>query len=203
VTDPDNPGGEPEIEILSASPVKFDASGTAAEAPGGPEGEMAEAPSPDNEWKAKAEEAREKLLWVAAEFDNYKKRVLKDREEDRKFSQASLLKEFLGVGDNLERALAAMPAEGDAAPAGASQGLKQGVELTLRFFQSLLAKYGVTRMQVVGEKFDPRLHEVMFEEKTDRAPEDTVLEEFQAGYIQNDRVLRSAMVKVARNTKAN
>jgi molecular chaperone GrpE len=73
------------------------------------------------------------------------------------------------------------------------------VELTLKQFQGLLAKHGVVRIQALGEKFDPRLHEVMFEEKTDRAADDTVLEELQAGYLHKERVLRPTLVKVARN----
>jgi len=101
------------------------------------------------------------------------------------------------VADNLERALASIPAEGIGAPA---QGLKTGVELTLRSFQGLLARQGVERIKAKGETFNPRQHEVMFEEKTDQFPDDTVLEELQAGYMIQERVLRPAMVKVARNT---
>jgi len=199
MADENQPSGEPEIEILSSTAEKFDSSGNPLETAAAPSQEasaMAEAPPADSDVKAMLEETKEKLIWLAAEFDNYKKRVLKEREDDRKFSQAGLLKDFLGVADNLERAVSAMP---EGALEGPAQGLKTGVELTLRSFQALLAKQGVTRIGAKGERFNPRLHEVMFEEKTDAVPDDTVMEELQAGYMIQERVLRPAMVKVARN----
>jgi molecular chaperone GrpE len=82
---------------------------------------------------------------------------------------------------------------------GAAGSLKQGVDLTLRAFQSVLQKHGVTRIVAKGEKFNPRMHEVMFEEQTDQVPDDTVLEELQPGYLLHERVLRPTLVKIARN----
>ena len=151
------------------------------------------------DWKAKLDESREKMMWLAAEFDNYKKRALKERDEHLKFANSSILKEFLPVVDNLERALNAMPTMEWTGPAGS---LKQGVDLTLKAFQSVLQKHGVTRIAAKGEKFNPHMHEVMFEEKTDQVPDETVLEELQAGYLLHERVLRPAMVKIARNPQA-
>ena len=148
--------------------------------------------------KKKHEEIKDQLSWVAADFDNYKKRALKEKEEFLKFSQANLLKEFLLVGDNLERAVGSLPVD------DADNGflvLKQGVELTLKQFHTVLEKHGVTKMKAVGEKFDPRFHEVMFQEETDQFPDETVMEELQGGYLLNERVLRPALVKVAKNHK--
>ena len=142
---------------------------------------------------------KEKLAWVAADFDNYKKRVLKEKEDYLKFSQSSLIKELLVVGDNLERALASFA--GAEAPQGLAATLKQGVEMTLRQFQAFLEKHNVVKIKALGEKFDPRAHEVMFQEETDQAPDETVLEELQSGYLLQDRVLRPALVKVAKNHK--
>jgi molecular chaperone GrpE len=149
------------------------------------------------DWQKKHDEVKEKLIWMTADFDNYKKRALKDKEDHLKFSQADLLKEVLVVADNLERALVALPADDN------DKGLlslKQGVDLTLKQFNSILAKYNVTKIKAKGEKFDPRMHEVMFQEETTQFPDGTVLEELQSGYLLYDRVLRPAMVKIAKNS---
>ena len=95
-----------------------------------------------------------------------------------------------------ERALAALPADDQ------DKGLltlKQGVEMTLKQFRSVLEKHGVTKVKTVGEKFDPKCHEVMFQEETDKFPDETVMEELQSGYLLHERVLRPALVKVAKN----
>lgn len=193
------PNSEPEIEILSSQAEKYDDAGNAADIPT-KEIPPAAASEEVEEWKKRHDEVKEQLVWMAADFDNYKKRALKEKEEFLKFSQASLLKEFLVVVDNLERAVAAIPAEDQ------DKGLlvlKQGVEMTLKQFRSVLEKHGVSKVKTVGEKFDPRLHEVMFQEETDKFPDETVMEELQSGYQLNERVLRPALVKVARNQKSS
>ncbi|HET9870044.1 MAG TPA: nucleotide exchange factor GrpE [bacterium] len=187
--------GEPEIEILDSQAIPYDDAGNASDLPVEepvPPGAAAAA-GEAKEWKKKHDEVKEQLLWTAAEFDNYKKRALKEKDEFLKFAQAGLLKEFLVVADNLERAVAST-----AGSDGTLGTLKQGVELTLRQFQAVMEKYGVTRIKAKGEVFDPRAHEVMLQEETDQAPEDTVLEELQAGYRLHDRVLRPALVKIAK-----
>ncbi len=149
------------------------------------------------DWQKKHNEVKDKLLWMTADFENYKKRALKDKEDHLKFSQLGLLQEVLVVADNLERALAALPADDN------DKGLlslKQGVELTLKQFNSILTKYNVTKIKAKGEKFDPRMHEVMFQEETTEFPDGTVLDELQSGYLLHDRVLRPAMVKIAKNS---
>ena len=194
-----NPNQEPEIEILSSQAEIYDDAGNAAVIPDEPVIPK-EALAELEEWKKKHDDIKEQLVWMASDFDNYKKRALKEKEEFLKFSQTGLLKEFLVVVDNLERALGALPPEDN------DKGLlvlKQGVELTLKQFHSLLEKHGVTKIKVLGEKFDPRLHEVMFQEETDKVPDETVLEELQSGYVLNERVLRPALVKTAKNSKKN
>jgi molecular chaperone GrpE len=171
----DNPGQNPETPLENAVP----------------------AVAATDEWQKKHDEVKEKLLWMTADFENYKKRALKDKEEHLKFSQVGLLQEILVVADNLERALAALPADDN------DKGLlslKQGVDLTLKQFNSILAKYNVTKIRAKGEKFDPRMHEVMFQEETSEFPDGTVLDELQSGYLLHDRVLRPAMVKIAKNS---
>ncbi len=190
-----NPKPEPDIEILSSQAETYDDAGNAAVIPDEPV-IPPQALAELEEWKKKHDDIKEQLVWMASDFDNYKKRALKEKEEFLKFSQAGLLKEFLVVVDNLERALSALP------PEDTDKGLlvlKQGVELTLKQFQSLLEKHGITKIKVLGEKFDPRFHEVMFQEETDKAPDETVLEELQSGYVLHERVLRPALVKVAKN----
>lgn len=171
----DNPGQNPETPLENAVPAVAAA----------------------DEWQKKHDEVKEKLLWMTADFENYKKRALKDKEDHLKFSQVGLLQEILVVADNLERALAALPA-GDNDKGLLS--LKQGVDLTLKQFNSILAKYNVTKIKAKGEKFDPRMHEVMFQEETSEFPDGTVLDELQSGYLLHDRVLRPAMVKIAKNS---
>jgi len=182
---------EPEIEIISSSVEKDeDASFQPVPKPG------AESSAEAVEWKQKHDDIKEQLVWMAADFDNYKKRALKEKEEHLKFSQAGLLKEMLVVVDNLERAMLSLPSDDQ------DKGLlslKQGVELTLKQFRSILERHGVTKAKTVGEKFDPRVHEVMFQEETDKFPDETVMEELQSGYLLHERVLRPALVKVAKN----
>jgi molecular chaperone GrpE len=196
--DNENTNPEPEVEILSSSPESHDESYAVGKAR---EKEAVSSPvSPEaEEWKAKHDEIKDKYLWLAADFDNYKKRALKEKEEFLKFSNAGLIREFLVVADNLERAMGSLPSD------DMDEGLlklKQGVELTLRQFKTLLEKQGVTKIAALGEKFDPRLHEVMFQEETDQFPDGTVMEELQSGYMLNERILRPALVKVAKNLKA-
>ena len=191
------PAQEPEVEVLSGQAEEYDDAGNASNIP--EETPLQATSAEAEEWKKKHDEVKEKLVWMAADFDNYKKRSLKEMDEFRKFSSAEVLKEFLVVVDNLERALAALP------PDDTDKGLlslKQGVELTLRQFQSVLEKHSVIKVKAVGEKFNPRLHQVMFQEETDKFPDQTVMEELQSGYTLHERVLRPAMVKVAKNNKA-
>ncbi|HJT24058.1 MAG TPA: nucleotide exchange factor GrpE [bacterium] len=198
MSDP-KPNQEPEIEILSSQSEAYDDAGNASSIPSEPV-VPPQAQEELEEWKKKHDELKDKLMWVAADLDNYKKRALKEKEEFLKFSQASLLKEFLVVVDNLERAVGSIPADDQ------DKGflaLKQGVELTLKQFQSVLEKHGVTKVKTVGEKFDPRFHEVMFQEETDKFPDDTVMEELQSGYLLHERILRPALVKTAKNHKGS
>jgi molecular chaperone GrpE len=187
-----NAAGEPEVEILNSHPTSYDDAGNASELPQEEPINPASAEAAD-EWKKKHDEVKEQLLWTAAEFDNYKKRALKEKDEFLKFAQAGLLKEFLVVADNLERAVASVTGSD-----GTMGTLKQGVELTLRQFQSILERHGITKIKTKGEKFDPRAHEVMMQEETDQFPEETVIEELQSGYKLHDRILRPALVKIAK-----
>jgi molecular chaperone GrpE len=143
---------------------------------------------------AKTEEAKalqDKYLRLAAEFENFKRLTQKQKQEYSQFANESLLKELLPIVDNLERALKCVQ-EGRA-----SDGLVQGVELTLKQFTETLMRFGVRPIVSVGVPFDPTRHQAMAQQASNAAVENTVIEEYQKGYQLHDRILRAAMVVVA------
>lgn len=145
---------------------------------------------------AKDEEAREnydKFLRVSADFDNYKKRSARELEDFRKFANQSLLKEMLSVVDNLELAIHSA----DENNAGESS-LREGLDLTHREIMRVFEKFHVTPIESEGKAFDPTYHEAVMQEETDEFPENTVITEMQKGYLIHDRLLRPAMVVVAK-----
>ena len=134
---------------------------------------------------------QDRLLRLAAEFENYRKRVDRDRRDQADAAVASAIEDVLPIVDNLERALQA-PAGGDA------EGYRKGVELIYQQMADLLRKRGVTPIESVGAPFDPNLHQAVAHDVSDEHPEGTVMEEFRRGYKLGDRLLRPAMVKVAK-----
>ena len=149
--------------------------------------------SAERELSQKSEEleaAQDKLLRLAAEFENYKRLTQRDHREQLRFANESLLKELLPALDNLERAIAF----GKETPG--CEALLQGVELTLRQLLEGLGKFGVKAMTSVGERFDPARHQAVVQVPSSM-PEQTVVEEYQKGYLLHDRVVRAAMVVVA------
>ncbi|MFQ5840845.1 MAG: nucleotide exchange factor GrpE [Thermodesulfobacteriota bacterium] len=143
------------------------------------------------EEKAKlAGEHYDRFLRVQAELENYKKRVEREKSSLVKYGNEELIKEILPVIDNLERAINHPSGEN-------SDGLKEGVKITLNQLLQVLEKFGVTPVPSVGEPFDPSKHEAMMQvESTDHEP-NTVVTELQKGYFLNDRLIRPAMVSVA------
>jgi molecular chaperone GrpE len=138
-----------------------------------------------------------------AEMLNQRRRAENDSAEARKYGASSFAREVLGVADNLKRALAAAKgadgAAGDvAARAQKLDGLVQGVELIDREFATILDRHGIKLVDPKGEKFDPHFHQAMFEVETADAEPGTVVQVVQAGYRLQDRLLRPAMVGVAK-----
>lgn len=132
------------------------------------------------------------LLRRQAEFENYRKRVDRERKELYQRGRDDVLLQFLPVVDNFERALSSLEtSEGDA------EALRHGVELIHKQFKDALAKFGLEAVDAVGQAFDPHVHEAVITEATDEHEENTVIEEFQRGYRIGDRLLRPAKVKVA------
>ncbi len=137
-------------------------------------------------------ELQDKLLRLAAEFENFKKRMIREQETVFKYAEEGLLKELLPSIDNLERALAHQNASDDV------KIMREGVDLTLRALLAATAKYGLTPINSVGQPFDPNLHEALVMEATDVVPAQSVLREFEKGYFYKDRLLRAAKVVVAK-----
>jgi molecular chaperone GrpE len=153
--------------------------------------EASGAPDEVEELRRERDALQDRLLRTAAEFDNYRKRVERDRRELSEFAAADALVDMLPVIDNLERALQA-PSGGDA------EGLRKGVELIHRQMLELLRKRGAKPIEALGADFDPNIHQAVVHESSDRHREGEVMEELQRGYRLGERLLRPAMVKVAK-----
>jgi molecular chaperone GrpE len=169
-----------------------------------PEAEKAEADAasaaPDALELIKAENAelRDKYLRLAAEMDNLRRRTERDVKDAKSYSVAGFARDMLAVSDNLRRALDAIPAEArEAADAGLA-ALIEGVEMTERSMLAALERHGVKQLDPTGQKFDPNFHQAMFEVPNPEVPNNTVVQVVQAGYTIGERVLRPAMVGVAK-----
>jgi|SRR5918996_1339617 molecular chaperone GrpE len=145
--------------------------------------------------EAKEQEANsnyDRLLRQTAELDNFKKRTARERDEAIRFANEALVKDLLPVVDNLERAVAHASGGGNGKP------LVEGVELVLRQFLDVLMKHGALQIQAVGQPFDPAKHEAMVQVESSDHETNSIVEEFQKGYIFRERLLRPALVSVAK-----
>jgi molecular chaperone GrpE len=133
---------------------------------------------------------QDRLLRTAAEFENYRKRIDRERREQSDSAAAHVLADLLPIVDDLERALSA-PDVGDA------DAYRKGVELILHQMHELLRRRGVTPIAAAGADFDPRVHQAVVQEPSEEHREGEVMEELRRGYMLGDRLLRPAMVKVA------
>lgn len=143
--------------------------------------------------EAERDEMKDRMLRIAADFENSKKRARKEQEDAESKARESVLKDVLDVMDNLERAVGAYG--GGAAVDGAA--ILKGVSLVLRLFQSKLERYGVKAIETQGQAFDPRIHEAISRLETADVPAGHVANELQRGYRIGDRLLRPSMVSVA------
>jgi molecular chaperone GrpE len=140
--------------------------------------------------KAERDTLLDRLARTQAEFDNARKRAIKEQQEFRDYAVADAIKSLLPAMDSLERAIQVKSDAGE---------LRSGVELIYKQLQAALAKLSVNAIVSKGEAFDPRFHEAIEMVETSDAPDHQVLEELQRGYKFKDRLLRPAMVKVAKN----
>lgn len=139
-----------------------------------------------------AKESYDRFLRVSAEFDNYKKRVIRETAEFKKFANETLIREILPIIDNLERAI-----ESSATDAETKNGLVEGVDMTLREMLKVFEKFDVKPIAAIGKTFDPCFHQAVTQEKSDDHPDNTVIRELQKGYTMHDRLIRPAMVIVS------
>ncbi|HVD02149.1 MAG TPA: nucleotide exchange factor GrpE [Candidatus Dormibacteraeota bacterium] len=141
--------------------------------------------------EAEAEEASNRYLRLAADFDNYKKRARQEQSDLVRSANAELIGKLLPVVDNFHRVL-------ESTPESAGDAWVKGLKLSLQQLEELLAAQGVQPIEAVGQPFDPSLHEAIGHEESSEHPEDTVVTEVRRGYRLNDRVVRPALVRVAR-----
>jgi molecular chaperone GrpE len=171
--------GQPERE----EPPSNEGAAQAEPTAGTPEERLAAA-------EAEKNEIRDRMLRIAAEFENYKKRVRREQAEAEVKGKESVLRELMEVVDNLERA-AAVDETADV------KSVRQGVALVLRQFQQKLERLDVRAFEAKGQPFDPRIHDAISQVPTPEVPPGSVLSELQKGYRMGDRLLRPALVVVA------
>jgi molecular chaperone GrpE len=155
-------------------------------------------PDPVELLRAENSELRDRFLRLAADMDNLRRRTDRDVKDAKSYSVAGFARDMLAVSDNLRRALDAVPAEMRAGADAALTTLLEGVELTERSMLSALERHGVKKIEAEGQKFDPNFHQAMFEIPNPAVANNTVVQVVQAGYTIGERVLRPAMVGVAK-----
>ncbi|MDF9409293.1 nucleotide exchange factor GrpE [Pelotomaculum isophthalicicum JI] len=192
---------EVKIEQPEAEPVAEKQNGTDAglvsEDTGTIEGKNAEEEltslqSQLEEQKARADDYYNRLARVQADYENYRRRTRQEKEEFFKYASEQLIVALLPVLDNFGRALAA--------ESQSIENFKPGVEMIYRQLQDVLQAEGLAPVPAVGEQFDPVKHEAVMQEESDEHPDNTVIEEFQRGYYLKEKVIRPAMVKVAKSS---
>jgi molecular chaperone GrpE len=148
--------------------------------------------------KAENAELKDRVLRLMAEMDNLRKRLEREKEEAVKYAAAQFARDMLSVADNLTRALQAVPEEKRQTGDSFLKSLVEGVEMTLRELLNTFERHNIRKIESHGRKFDPNYHEAMFEVTDTDAETGTIVQVVQEGYTHHDRVLRPAMVGVAR-----
>lgn len=143
-------------------------------------------------------EVRQQVLYAQAETQNVRRRLEQEKTNAANYAATAFARDILSVKDNLERALAAVPADlrGD----DKVKGLVAGIEATGREIDSVFQRHGIARVEAMGRTLDPNLHQAMIEVPSDEAEPGTIVQEMQAGYTIKDRLLRPALVGVAKKS---
>ncbi|MDC9822533.1 nucleotide exchange factor GrpE [Devosia sp. ZB163] len=167
--------------------------------------EEAAAPEADPVDALRSENAdlRERLLRTVADMENLRKRTEREIADTRSYAIAGFARDMLTATDSLSRALMVLPAEARESADGTTKSLIEGIEMTEREMQRLLAKHGVKPIEAEGQKFDPHKHQAMFEVPDPSRPDGTVVQVVQSGFSIGDRVLRPAMVGVSKGGGPN
>jgi molecular chaperone GrpE len=168
---------------------------TTSDEANGPAGVPAEAAAAADPIAAERDQLRDQLLRTAADFDNFRKRARREMEEAKARGKDDAIKEILPVFDNLERAVVA------AESAQTIASVVEGVKMVLKLFEDTAERMGLKRVATVGERFDPAVHEAIQQQETDAHPPGTILTEVVPGYMFGARLLRAAMVVVARKSQ--
>src|SRR3954471_17649114 len=169
VTEPEAKNEEPESENPATEPVEDESEGLQAD----------------------LERFRDLALRSQADFDNYKKRSAREKEEAIKYANSSLLEKLVSIVDNFELGLEAARAEGEKSP------IFSGMSMVLKQLMDFLADSGLQPIDAAGQKFDPNLHEAIAHEPSDTVPEEVVLRQTRRGYRMKDRLLRPSSVVVS------
>ena len=194
-TAPEKQPDEPPAE----APMAANDAGSATTA--APDAGPAKPADPEAALKAEVADMKDKLLRTLAEMENLRRRTERELADTRQYAVASFARDMLTVGDNLRRAIEAVPKESRGSGDKALDALIDGVEMTERGLEQSLAKFGVKRVEAKGLKFDPSFHQAMFEVDVPDAQPGTVAEEIQAGYAIGERVLRPVMVSVVKKQR--
>jgi molecular chaperone GrpE len=149
-------------------------------------------PSPLEAMTAERDKLREQLLRTAADFDNYRKRSKRDVDDARQRGKDDLVRDLLPVFDNLERAVQTADTASD------TRSVLEGIRMVLKLFEDTADRVGLERVPSVGERFDPAVHEAIQQQETDAQPPGTIVTEVVPGYRFGQRLVRPAMVVVAR-----
>ena len=157
-----------------------------------------ETPDPTAALQAENADLRDRVLRLAAEMENLRKRMEREIADTRAYAITKFARDMLTATDSLSRAMLVLPPETRDTADGPMKSLIEGIELTEREMQRLLAVHGVKPIEAEGQKFDPHRHQAMFEVPDPTRPEGTVVQVVQTGYAIGDRVLRPAMVGVAK-----
>lgn len=184
-----------------------DAVATEAEATATLEGQVAgegetsadqQQPDPVEALMAENADLRDRFLRLAAEMDNLRRRTDREIKDAKSYAVTGFARDMLSVSDNLRRAIETLPDEARAAADAAWTALIEGVEMTERGMLATLERHGIRKIEAEGQKFDPNFHQAMFEVPNPNVANNTVVQVVQAGYAIGDRVLRPAMVGVAK-----
>src|SRR6476469_10329513 len=160
--------------------------------------EPAVAPKPSTSLDRELAETKDRLLRTLADMDNMRKRTEREVADARVYGISNFARDILGVADNMHRAMQALDDELRAKADEATKALLEGVELTERELINVLEKHGVTKVEPLGQKFDPNRHQAMYEIEDLSVPAGSVIQVMQAGYLIGERVLRPALVAVSK-----
>ncbi len=155
-------------------------------------------PTPSTALEREHAEMKDRLLRTLAEMENLRKRTEREVAESRLYGVTSFARDMLGVADNMRRALEALPPQARASAEPGIKALVEGVELTERELLKALEKNGVRQFTPHGEKFDPNVHQAMFEVPDPSVPAGSIVQVVQPGYMIGERVLRPALVGVSK-----